>query len=63
MIGACSSLLCAYTCIQVEAEDVVAQRTEKELRDKVEHHWFYTLYLSALKVLTATLAFILKAGY
>lgn len=63
MTAACSSPLCDYTCIQVEAEGVVGQKTEKELCDKVEHYWFYTLYLSALKVLTATLAFILKAGY
>lgn len=59
MTAACSSPLCDYTCIQVEAEDVVGQRTVKELCEKVEH-CIYTLYLSAQKVLTATLAFILK---
>lgn len=62
MTAACSPL-CDYRRIQVEAEDEVGQRTEKELSEKAEYHCIYTLYLSVLKVLTVTLAFILKARY
>jgi len=40
--AACSSPLCDYMYLQ-EAEDVLQQRTEKELCEKAEHHCIYTL--------------------
>lgn len=62
MTAVCSPL-CDYTCMHVEAEDVLGQRTEKQLCQEIEHRCIYTLYLSALKVLTVSLAFLLKARY
>lgn len=50
MIAACSSPLRDYTYLEVEAEEVLGQRTEKELCEKADQHCAYTLHILLQKL-------------
>lgn len=50
VIAASSSPLRDYTYLEVEAEDVLGQRAEKELCEKADQHCIYTLHILLQKL-------------